>query len=156
MVTPVHQIFIHHTADHECHTQEECSKLMRATQHFHNVTRGWGDIGYNFLIGGDGKVYMARGWDKIGVHTQGMNSVSVAFCLMGNFMNVEPNNDMIETLKNLIECGVDNKYVAPDYQMHGHRDIACTACPGDKLYAIIKLWPHFVKGPLSSYICTNP
>jgi N-acetylmuramoyl-L-alanine amidase len=92
--------------------------MIRAIQHFHNVPRGWDDIGYNFLIGGYGKVYMDRGWDKIGVHTQGMNSVSGAFCLMGNFMNVEPNNNMIETLKNLVECGVDKKYVAPDYQMH--------------------------------------
>jgi len=155
METPVHHVFVHHTAEQECQTQDECEKIMRGIQHFHKVTRGWDDIGYNFVIGGDGKVYDARGWDKIGAHTKGVNNVSVAFTLMGNFMKVEPKNNMIESLKNLVQCGIDKGFVANDYQLHGHRDQSCTACPGDKLYDIIKLWPHFVKGPLSTYVCST-
>jgi len=153
MATPVHHVFIHHTAEQECETQEVCSKLLREMQHFHNVTRNFGDIGYNFLIGGDGYVYIGRNWDKNGRHTKGMNEVSIAFSLMGNFMTKEPNKKMIETTANLIECGLKKGFIAADYQLHGHRDQVCTACPGDKLYAIIKLWPHFVKGPRSTYIC---
>lgn len=31
-------------------------------------SNGWWDIGYNFLIGGDGNVYEGRGWDTTGAH----------------------------------------------------------------------------------------
>ncbi len=33
--------------------------------------RKYCDIGYNFLIGGDGNVYEGRGWDRQGSHTIG-------------------------------------------------------------------------------------
>lgn len=32
-------------------------------QTFHIESRGWGDIAYNFLVGGDGSIYVGRGWD---------------------------------------------------------------------------------------------
>jgi hypothetical protein len=37
--------------------------------------RQYCDIGYSFLIGGDGNVYEGRGWDRLGAHTEGFNSV---------------------------------------------------------------------------------
>lgn len=30
--------------------------------------KGWDDIGYNFLIGGNGSIYVGRGWDYKGVY----------------------------------------------------------------------------------------
>ncbi|ESP01543.1 hypothetical protein LOTGIDRAFT_172642, partial [Lottia gigantea] len=33
----------------------------------------WPDIGYTFVIGEDGNVYEARGWDIIGAHTYNYN-----------------------------------------------------------------------------------
>ena len=38
---------------------------------------GWSDIGYSFVVGEDGNVYEARGWDTIGAHTKGYNSVGL-------------------------------------------------------------------------------
>lgn len=40
-------------------------------QTFHMESKGWDDIGYNFMIGGDGAVYEGRGWDSQGAHTKG-------------------------------------------------------------------------------------
>ena len=37
-------------------------------------SQGWSDIGYSFLIGGDGRVYEGRGWGRVGAHTYGYNS----------------------------------------------------------------------------------
>ena len=37
-------------------------------------SKGWSDIGYSFLIGGDGRVYEGRGWGRVGAHTYGYNS----------------------------------------------------------------------------------
>ena len=121
-------------------------------QDFHNITRKFGDIGYNFIIGGDGNVYVGRDWSKNGRHTRGMNEHSVAFSLCGNFMKHLPNEKMLKATKQLIQCGIEKKVIATDYQLHGHRDQVCTLCPGDMLYKEIHNWPHFAQGPLPTYI----
>jgi len=51
---------------------------------------GWDDIGYSFLIGGDGRVYEGRGWGYQGAHTFGFNSVSFGASFIGNFMQKLP------------------------------------------------------------------
>lgn len=117
------------------------------------MIRGWDDIGYNFLVGGDGKAYVGRGWDRVGAHTLGYNNKSIAICLLGNFMDVEPSQAMLQTAQSLIRCGEDLKQVNRTREIHGHKDQNCTLCPGDKLYAIIKKWQGFVEGPLPGYYC---
>jgi N-acetylmuramoyl-L-alanine amidase len=37
----------------------------------------WMDLGYSFLVGGDGQVYEGRGWNHSGAHTYGYNSRGV-------------------------------------------------------------------------------
>ena len=32
---------------------------------------------------------------------------------------------------------------ATNYTLHGHRDAGCTDCPGQKLYDLIRTWPHY-------------
>ncbi len=66
----------------------------------------WSDIGYSFLVGGDGKVYEGRGWTRQGAHTYGYNSRSLAVSFMGNFMTTAPSSSMVSAAKTLIKCGV--------------------------------------------------
>src|SRR5690625_4343 len=35
---------------------------------YHTVTRGWGDIGYNFAIDMAGRIWELRGWNNVGAH----------------------------------------------------------------------------------------
>ena len=72
---------------------------------------GWDDIGYNFLVGGDGRAYTGRGWDREGAHTKGYNDKSVAISFMGNYMTVAPSYKMLTVAENLIQCGIDQVYV---------------------------------------------
>ena len=51
---------------------------------------GWSDIGYSFLVGGDGNVYEGRGWGREGAHTFGYNSVSYAASFMGDYTSTLP------------------------------------------------------------------
>lgn len=48
-------------------------------QNYHMDSNGWWDIGYNFLIGGDGNVYEGRGWGVVGAHAgdSSVNSDSI-------------------------------------------------------------------------------
>ena len=55
------------------------------------VSAGWSDIGYSFLVGGDGNVYEGRGWSYVGAHTQGYNSVAFAASMIGSFDSGFPN-----------------------------------------------------------------
>ena len=69
---------------------------------------GWDDIGYNFLIGEDGRVYIGRGWKVVGAQTYHYNDISYGFCVMGNFMELLPNDKALKALQKIIQCGVDN------------------------------------------------
>ncbi|KAL1428106.1 hypothetical protein MTO96_016998 [Rhipicephalus appendiculatus] len=128
---------------------------MRYWQNFHMDTRDWFDLGYSFLIGGDGRVYVARGWDASGAHTKGHNEDALAASFIGDFSRHLPTPRAIWALHRLLQCGVALGKIRPDYTVHGHRDAGCTSCPGDALYAYISRWANF-GGKLQKYICSTP
>ncbi|XP_035232035.1 peptidoglycan-recognition protein 1-like isoform X4 [Stegodyphus dumicola] len=107
---PIHRqvehVFIAHTVTPECHNKEMCSARMRSMQNFHMDMKGWSDISYTFVIGGDGRVYEGVGWTRQGIHTYGWNSKSHGIAFIGNYMNVEPNSQMLNAARRLIICGI--------------------------------------------------
>lgn len=71
-----------------------------------HASAGWSDIGYSFLVGGDGRVYEGRGWGTVGAHTRGYNSNGIAISFVGNFMTQKPNQAMLNAAQKLIACGI--------------------------------------------------
>ena len=59
---------------------------------------GWSDIGYSFLVGGDGNIYEGRGWDIIGAHTAGYNSKGYAASFIGDFTSKLPTSAAMQGL----------------------------------------------------------
>ncbi|XP_067670976.1 peptidoglycan-recognition protein SC2-like [Haliotis asinina] len=143
MPGPAKYVFIHHGDSGSCSSQSGCSAIVRAYQNYHMDTHGWSDIGYSFIVGEDGNAYEGRGWDKIGAHTQGYNSVGLGFCVIGTYDDHVPNAAALNTLKNLIACGVGKGKIKSTYTLRGHRDMNDTTCPGTALYNLIKTWPHY-------------
>jgi hypothetical protein len=47
---------------------------------------GWSDIGYSFVVGEDGNVYEARGWDKVGAHTHNYNHNGIGMSYLVTFL----------------------------------------------------------------------
>lgn len=141
---PVPWVIISHTATESCKTQSECVYRVRLIQMFHVESRKWSDIGYNFLVAGDGSAYFGRGWDYIGAHTLGYNKYSIGISFIGTFNNDPPPKKQIDACLKLLKRGVDTGKLAKDYKLFAHRQLASTLSPGDKLYDIIKEWPHFV------------
>ncbi|HEX2234864.1 MAG TPA: N-acetylmuramoyl-L-alanine amidase [Actinomycetota bacterium] len=101
---PLRQIFVHHTAGSNRDPHPEAT--MRAIYYFHTVTRGWCDVGYNFVIGPGGRIFEGR-WARRfdpgethdsedpsgrvarGAHVAEFNSGSVGIGLMGNFSTTD-------------------------------------------------------------------
>lgn len=52
----VEKIVIHHTAENNLSDYDDPT-LLRAIYYYHTVSRGWGDIGYNYIVGQRGTVY---------------------------------------------------------------------------------------------------
>ncbi|XP_075556218.1 peptidoglycan-recognition protein 2-like [Dermacentor variabilis] len=101
-VQPVPRFFVHHTTEAECFDFWSCSQRMRYWQNFHMDTRDWYDLGYSFLIGGDGRVYVARGWDASGAHTKGHNEDALAASFIGDFSSHLPTPRAIWALHRLL------------------------------------------------------
>nr|UZP48207.1 peptidoglycan recognition protein [Charonia tritonis] len=139
-------VIIHHGAGGECFDKSSCIQKVRQYQNFHIDGRGWYDIGYNFVVGEDGNAYEGRGWTEIGAHTRGYNTNGIAISVIGDFTNHTPNAAALAKVRQLIQCGLDNRRISPSYTLKGHRDLGNTACPGDAYYNLIQSWPHFTEG----------
>ncbi|XP_054162259.1 peptidoglycan-recognition protein SC2-like [Oppia nitens] len=156
MVTPVLHAFIHHTDDPpKCQNQSSCIDAVKWVQDFHMDTRGWDDIGYNYLLGGDGRIYVGRGWYACGRHTLGMNDKAIALSLIGNYESDAPSQLILDLAQKWVKCALEKGVITHDYQLHGHRDQTCTTCPGQRLYDIIKKWHNFKGGKLDTYVCNK-
>ncbi|KAG7313206.1 hypothetical protein JYU34_000305 [Plutella xylostella] len=143
--SPIPWVIISHTATEGCQSQSECVLRVRIIQDYHVESKKWFDIAYNFLVGGDGSAYVGRGWDYIGSHTKGYNKLSLGIAFIGTFTTEAPPQQQLDACKKLLRIGVETGKLAKDYKLLAHRQLMSTASPGDKLYDIIKEWPHFVK-----------
>jgi len=144
---PVQYVIISHTATENCTDRASCTFHVKFIQTFHIESRNWWDIGYNFLVGGDGAAYEGRGWKSEGAHTPGYNSRSIGIAFIGTFNSVLPPKRQILAAQQLIEKGVSLGYVAPDYKLLAARQLQTTPSPGLTLYEDIKTWPHWVEKP---------
>ncbi|XP_037810771.1 peptidoglycan-recognition protein SC2-like [Lucilia sericata] len=134
---------IHHTAGAYCSTKASCMQQMRNIQSYHQKTLGWADIGYNFLIGGDGNIYEGRGWNVMGAHATNWNSKSIGISFMGNYNNDKPTAAQISAAKNLLAAAVSRGQIKSGYILYGHRQVGSTECPGNNLYNEIKKWSNW-------------
>ncbi|XP_034665303.1 peptidoglycan-recognition protein LB isoform X1 [Drosophila subobscura] len=141
---PAPYVIIHHSyMPAACFSTAECMKSMRDMQDFHQVERGWNDIGYSFGIGGDGMIYTGRGFNVIGAHAPKYNDKSVGIVLIGDWRTELPPKQMLDAAKNLIAFGVFKGYIDPAYKLLGHKQVRDTECPGGRLFQEISTWPHF-------------
>lgn len=144
-IIPAPYVIISHTASMPCTTQAECVQRVRVAQMMHIEGKKWDDIGYNFLVGGDGLAYVGRGWGVEGAHTYNYNKKSIS-CI-GTFNNVEPPKRQLYALRKVIEVGVKNGKIAKDYKLLGHRQLTETLSPGEMLYRILQTWDHWAPKP---------
>jgi len=132
MAVPVSETYIHHTAGPA--PRDEAAH-MRELEAFHVNTRGWSGIAYSEVVFPSGNVYEGRGLGRTGAHTLDHNSISHAWCFVGNFENDQPTDGALRACAGRIRWAMGNGFVRPGSPIRGHRDVNQTACPGRNLYA---------------------
>lgn len=148
----VHAGFVHHTVNANNYTSAQVPGIIRGIYNYHVKTRGWSDIGYNFLVDRFGRIWEGRygGVDRpvVGAHTQGYNQYSFAMSAIGNYDIAKPSSAMIVAYAQLFAWKLSlhgvrasstaQKVGSKTFQaINGHRDAGQTACPGKYLYALI-------------------
>jgi hypothetical protein len=145
----VHAGFVHHTVNANGYTRAEVPGIIRSIYAYHVRSRGWSDIGYNFLVDRFGRIWEGRygGVDRavVGAHTLGFNDDSFAASAIGNYQIVKPSAAMIQAYGTLyawklslhgVDASSTRQYVTSRWfqAINGHRDAASTLCPGQYLY----------------------
>ncbi|KAH8368857.1 hypothetical protein KR200_010297 [Drosophila serrata] len=126
---PVSYIIIHHTATAQCFNPHQCQQALKNIRAGH-LRRRFRDIGYNFLIGGDGRIYEGLGFGIRGEHAPNYNSRSIGIAFIGNFQIGLPPAQMMQAARTLIRIAVQRRQVVPKYSLIGHCHTKATACPG--------------------------
>ncbi len=126
---PTPEVFLHHSG-----ASESGAAGVRSIQNYHMTARGYVDVAYSWLVDRDSCViYEGRGPGIDGGHTFGHNSTSHGICVMGNFDNIEPSDELLNTIALLVAHGHTQGWW-PAQLTGGHRDVKNTACPGQHLY----------------------
>ena len=143
IIIPLPYVIIHHSVTPECNTKSQCISRAENIRSYHMDVLGWDDIGYSFLIGGDGNIYEGAGWNREGAHTYGYNKKSLGIGFIGSFENKPASNQMVEAAHKLIICGKSKGILREDVRVIGARQVQSTADPGSELYAQIQNWPEW-------------
>lgn len=171
------KLTVHHTATKN--DDADPVGTVQAIYRYHAVDRGWGDIGYQYLVDEAGTVYEGR-WsgtdgdvahDADGrlvtaAHVGGYNSGNAGISLLGDFRRVKPKAPAQASLENVLaelagRHGIDplasGTYVNPVNgttkdvaNISAHMDWESTACPGTKLYDLLPTIRETVAAKMAS------
>ncbi|MDZ4755462.1 MAG: peptidoglycan recognition family protein [Phycisphaerae bacterium] len=96
--------------------------------------KGWGDIGYHFVIDRAGTVWEARNLKWQGAHVKDRNEGNVGILVMGNFEIQRPTPAQLVALRDHVRA-VCTYYTIPWTRVFSHQEWpgAQTLCPGANL-----------------------
>ncbi len=132
-MTPIDRLTIHHdgmtafTSTNVAAAQTRIEAIRSAHR-----GRGWGDIGYHYVIDPAGRIWEGRplGWQ--GAHVKDQNPGNLGICMLGNYERQRPTNQQLHTLEHFVADSM-RRHAIPLGNIYTHRELAPTACPGQYL-----------------------
>ncbi|MEU5159698.1 N-acetylmuramoyl-L-alanine amidase, partial [Streptomyces sp. NPDC020875] len=112
------------------------TQTVRQIQNYHMDSRGWSDIGYNFLVDRDGRIFEGRGWDVVGAHATGHNNTHIGVCFIGEDGDATPR--ALSAIRALYEAANVGAGRTLDRTWHGGLSGQSTQCPGAGLRAWVQ------------------
>jgi hypothetical protein len=111
---PVERIIIHDTgcdtANPICNNNQNPVATIQGIYRYHAVTRGWGDIGYNYIIDQQGRIYEGR-YGGNGVRAahvyvdrtkDNFNFGTIGITVLGNYAKTQPSEAVYQSLTRLV------------------------------------------------------
>lgn len=145
-------VVVHHTAGRNGYTADEVPAIIRGIYSYHAITRGWGDIGYNFVVDRFGRIWEGRYGGitnpVVGAHAAPVNKTFFGLSLLGDYTNEAPPEVALHAIAQLVAWkfavhGISMEGFATGSagealnRIVGHRDVANTACPGKDFYPLL-------------------
>jgi hypothetical protein len=140
-------IILHHTGSAPDETAGPAA--MRVLYAYDTIARERGDLGYNFVIDAQGRIYEGRagGPGAVGAHAGRFDWGSIGIALMGDFSAQPPTaaargalTDLMAQLcreQGLDPLGQSTLVDKPTPNITTHRALAGTVCPGGQLEALL-------------------
>ena len=127
---PLTKLFVHHTVTAPSDADPDPASTVRAIYAYHVQGNGWDDIGYNFLVDSQGRIYEGRyaraytagevptgedgmGYGVIGAHVSGFNAGSMGVSVIGDYTNVQPSSKAMTAVQNLLAWKADRHDINP-------------------------------------------
>ncbi len=172
---------LHHTTDTNGYAASQVPAMIRGDYAYH-LSRGWNDIGYNFLVDRFGRIWEGRAGGisraVMGAHAGGFNTNTFGVAALGNFETGRPPAALLAGIERLFAWKLDlnfrdplgyTRLTAGDFSgarwragtrvrlpvVMGHRNVDYTACPGAHLYPYLAAIRKAVAGYMRAAI-TNP
>ncbi|WP_433791408.1 peptidoglycan recognition protein family protein [Actinoplanes sp. CA-252034] len=155
----VHIVFVHHTASGNGYDCAESPSIVRGIERFHVKSKGWNDLGYNFLVDKCGRIFEGRGGgvhrSVLGAHTLGFNANASAVAVIGDYRSTPIPAAARASVAQLaayklgawsnpplgkvgLVSGGSDRFPAGRTallnRIAAHRDTGRTECPGNALY----------------------
>lgn len=154
-------VFVHHTAGSNSYTKSQAPGIIRGYLSFHTQSKGWCDLGYNFLVDKYGTIYEGRAGSitkaMTGAHASGFNSYTLGVSVLGTYTGSAPSSAAQNSVKRIIAWKANQYGFNPTGKMtltsggggtskygagkkvslnvvSGHRDTSYTECPGLAFY----------------------
>lgn len=136
------RLTIHHSALYFRDTRPAASAAqIKMIQREHMQNRGYGDIGYHFLIDPSGRVWQGRDIRYQGAHASGDNNRgNIGICMLGNFLHGRggqgPTPAQVAAMRGLVASLLQRYQIVPD-RIYCHSDFKPTQCPGPLMEPVV-------------------
>jgi len=132
---PVRRLTVHHDGmpPVDLRSRSEVAARIDLIRRSH-MERGWGDIGYHYIVDPLGEVWEGRPLSWQGAHVAAQNEGNLGVMVLGNFERQNPTAAQLSALDRFVASRV-SAYRLGVSNVLTHRELAATACPGRNLQA---------------------
>ena len=143
MRLPATQVFIHHSVTEPTDDPyRDARGIERVGMH------RFGQFSYSYLIHPHAGEILEGCGTRRGAHTARYNSGAFGVCWVGDYTTRAPKVQQLDATRWLIDHLWRQGWLVPGADILGHRDVFATACPGNKLYAVLDVIRHPWEGTM--------
>ena len=125
----IDEIIVHHTWSPTV-AQWRGRQTWQGIDRYHEVSRGWSDIGYHLGVGPDLSIWLLRPLPRAGGHTLNHNAHSVGVSMIGCYDTGRDDPKAIMPYTASLVRALIDRYALSVAEVRFHREFAAKSCPG--------------------------